>query len=117
METLRAIFPQLSENDARSALTDYGSVDRVADALSANDPNKVAQESLSVIAVEDNLTSASDILTELRKQMQYPPQKLNFDREVLLSDAICYYEDPDFDPRNRIRVCSKDQVALDTGGV
>ena len=72
MESLRAIFPHLSENEARSALTNYGSVDRAADALSANDPNEVAQESLSVIAVEDNPTSASDILTELRKQMQYP---------------------------------------------
>ena len=117
MESLRAIFPHLSENDARSALTNYGSVDRAADVLSANDPNEVAQESLSVIAVEDNPTSASDILTELRKQMQYPPQKLKIDREDLLSDAICYYKDPDFDPRKRIRVCSKDQVALDTGGV
>ena len=117
IESLRAIFPHLSENDARSALTNYGSVDRAADVLSANEPNEVAQESLPVTAVEDNPTSASDILTELRKQMQHPPQKLNIDREDLLSDAICYYKDPDFDPRKRIRVCSKDQVALDTGGV
>ena len=69
IESLRAIFPHLSENDARSALTNYGSVDRAADALSANEPNEEAQESLPVIAVEDNPTSALDILTELRKQM------------------------------------------------
>lgn len=49
--------------------------------------------------------------------MQYPPQKVNINREDLLLDAICYYKDPDFDPRKRMRVCSKDQVALDTGGV
>ena len=41
-ESLRAIFPHLSENDARSAVTNYGSVDRAADALSANDPIEVA---------------------------------------------------------------------------
>ena len=117
MKSLRATFPHLSENDVRSSLTSYGTVDRAADAVSANDPNEVAQESLSVIPVEDNPISASDILTELGKQMQYPPQKLNIDREDLLSDAICYHKDPDFDPRKRIRVCSKDQVALDTGGV
>lgn len=105
IESLRAIFPHLSENDARSALTNYGSVDRAADALSANEPNEEAQESLPVIAIEDNPTSALDILTELRKQMQHPPQKLNNDK------------DPDFDPRKRIRVCSKDQVAPDTGCV
>ncbi|XP_068734773.1 uncharacterized protein [Montipora capricornis] len=117
IESLRAIFPHLSENDARSALTNYGSVDRAADALSANEPNEGAQESSPVIAVEDNPTSASDILAELRKQMQYPPQKVNVDREDLLADALCYYKNPDFDPKKRIRVCSKDQVALDTGGV
>lgn len=117
IESLLAIFPHLSENDARRALTNYGSLDRAADALSANEPNEEARESLPVIAVEDNPTSASDILTELRKQMQHPPQKLNVDKEDLLSDAVCYYKDPDFDPRKRIRVCSKHQVALDTGGV
>ena len=117
IESLLAIFPHLSENDARSALINYGSVDRAADALSANEPNEEARESLPVIAVKDNPTSASDILTELRKQMQHPPQKLNVDKEDLLSDAVCYYKDPDFDPRKRIRVRSKDQVALDTGGV
>ena len=26
-------------------------------------------------------------------------------------------QDPDFDPRTRIRICSDDQVALDTGAV
>lgn len=62
IESLRAIFPHLSENDARSALTNYGSVDRAADALSANEPNEEAQESLPVIAVEHNPTSALDSL-------------------------------------------------------
>ena len=55
-EDIKSIFPHLSENDARSALTNYGSVDRAADALSANEPNEVAQESLPVIVVEDNPT-------------------------------------------------------------
>ena len=41
-------------------------------------------------------------LMELRNQMQYLPQKLNTDSEDLLSDAICYYKDPNFDPRQRI---------------
>ena len=109
--------PHLSENDARSALTNYGSVDRAADALSANEPNQIVQGSSLVITVEDNPTSASAILMEQRNQMKYPPQKLNIDREDLLSDAICYYKDPDFDPRTRIRVCSKNQVALETDGV
>ena len=114
-ESLTAIFPPMSEYDARCAL--LGSADRALDALSSNEPNHLVQDSSVEISVEDKLSSASFILTELRKQMIHLPQKLMVNKEDLLSEAICYYKDPNFDPRIRIRICSDDQVALDTGGV
>ena len=116
IESLRAIFPHMSEYDAGCALVHYGSVDRAADALTSNEPNQLIQDSSPVISIEDKPSSAPAILTELRKQMKHPPHKLWIDKEDLLSDAICYYKDADFDPRTRIRKCSDLQVALDTGG-
>ena len=41
-------------------------------------------------------------------------KSFEFEEEDLFNDAMCYYKDPNFDARKRIRVMYQGQPAVDT---
>ena len=131
VDTLKAVFLRLAESRIQHALVYHGSVEAAAGALSEFSSQGSAKSTLlgdeqvtviddeqSTIKDDDQLT-APEILLKLKEQMTQFPQKLKIDQEDLLSDALYFYKDPDFNPRVGLQIClhGAGTRAVDTGGV
>ena len=61
--------------------------------------------------------SLQAIIEELKKQLSDEKEKVKFEEDDLLNDALTYYKDSNFDPKKKLRIVFKNQPAADTGGV
>ena len=71
-----------------------------------------ADISLGSAGIEPNLRSELQNLEKNFSQGQR--EKLKIDEDIM-NDAMAYYKDKDFDPREKLRILYKEQAA-DTGG-
>ena len=74
-------------------------------------------EIISSISLLPQETSLSSIPKGLEEGLSKEKEKLRVVEEDLFNDAICYYKDPDFDEKKRLRIVYQGQPAVDTGGV
>ena len=116
MDQLCEMFPEKSSDILHQALASHGTVSRAALYLSSAQSDIVLQAS-SLLSKEEVPVSLQSILKELQKGMSAEKEKLKIDEEDILSDAMSYYKDINFDAKKRLRVLYKGQPAVDTGGV
>ena len=120
---LQEMFPNVADDILGHALIVHGTVDKAALSLSANTNNPI----VSVSDDEDEIlqhatflpteTTLNSILKILEGKLSNEKEKIRVEEEDLFNDAMCYYKDPNFDARKRIRVMYQGQPAVDTGGV
>ena len=111
LEQLKTIFPGIPESHLRSALDVHKSVSAAAEALTDEDEH--CSETLNMNASQ----SASEILSNLREQVEIWAEKLKVDEDDVVSDVLHYYKNPNFDPKKGLRFCIKGKIAIDSGGV
>lgn len=125
MDQLCEMFPEKSSDVLHQALASHGTVSRAALYLSSaqtytlsdEDDDDIVLQASSVLLKEEIPVSLQSILKELQKGMSAEKEKLKIDEEDILSDAMSYYKDINFDAKKRLRVLYRGQPAVDTGGV
>ena len=102
IQALTTIFPDVPEDEIRRTLYQYGSVAVAANVLSDNQFVEMLEElddDLPSGIIDSDPKTVSDVLLNLkRKGMKLHSKKLRVDEDDLVSDAFCYYKNPDFDP-------------------
>ncbi|KAK3702163.1 hypothetical protein QZH41_015073, partial [Actinostola sp. cb2023] len=128
---LKEMFPEWEEESLEKLLYINGSPDAVALLISTQDrPQETAtqetcDEELPETDDEDDMmhspfavpVTLQSLLREVRHNLTTEKVKLKVDQEDLLNDAMAFYKDPDFNPKNKLRVIFNKQPAADTGGV
>ena len=101
-----------------------GTVDKAALSLLANASNPLVSisddegdEILQHPSFLPQETTLNSILKMLEERLSSEKEKVKVEEEDLFNDAMCYYKDPNFDTRKRLRVVYEGQPAVDTGGV
>ena len=124
---LLEMFPDTTRENIATCLSVHGTVARAALSLSmsttlTNDDgsdNDLVEPAFPPTSKDNDYRPASlpSILEELKGHMSNEKEKVKVDEEDLLSDAMAYYKDPNFDPKKKLRVVYNKQPAADTGGV
>ena len=124
LNRLKEMFPNTSYDALGHALLLHGTVDKAALSLSAIASSQVSisdddedDEIISSIPLLPQETSLSSILKGLEEGLSKEKEKLRVEEEDLFNDALCYYKDPNFDEKKRLRIVYQGQPAVDTGGV
>lgn len=124
LDRLREMFPEKSSSILQHALTCHGSVSRAALSLSSqNLPYEIDEDEdddeslLKPTFLPAKADSLEAVLKELQKGLSTQKENLRVDEDDILSDAMAYYKDPNFDPRKCLRILYSGQPAVDTGGV
>ena len=124
LNRLKEMFPNTSYDALGHALLLHGTVDKAALSLSAIASSQVSisdadedDEIISSIPLLPQETSLSSILKGLEEGLSKEKEKLRVEEEDLFNDALCYYKDPNFDEKKRLRIVYQGQPAVDTGVV
>jgi hypothetical protein len=124
INTLQEMFPNIADDVLGHALVVHGTVDKAALSLLANASNPLVSisddeddEILQHPSFLPQETTLNSILKMLEERLSSEKEKVKVEEEDLFNDAMCYYKDPNFDARKRLRVVYEGQPAVDTGGV
>ena len=120
IKTLQEMFPNIADDVLGHALVLHGTVDKAALSLLANASNPLVSisddeddEILQHPSFLPQETTLNAILKMLEERLS-SEKEVKVEEEDLFNDAMCYYKDPNFDARKRLRVVYEGQPAVDT---
>ncbi|KAK3742388.1 hypothetical protein QZH41_012021 [Actinostola sp. cb2023] len=113
------MFPEKSKDDLLQALSLYGTLTRTALSLATAPPtydvDDDSDDDTHALLTPVFIPTLTSLLRGIEIKMSQVKEKVKVEEDDILNDAMCYYKDPDFDPKKKLRIQYKGQPAVDTG--